>query len=130
MKNYKMNSLKNGLTIKIHKTREKNIFEARVIFRLGDIQSVTFKHTEAYSYAEAKKIFREQFKDLIEAFSFDYSDLNHIDDRHYIYGSGKQVRWNSCNCKAVADMKDVEKYDEKLRLDYQKKLKKLQGGGR
>tara|TARA_B100002051_G_C16554360_1_gene544209 strand:+ start:465 stop:869 length:405 start_codon:yes stop_codon:yes gene_type:complete len=134
MTNYKLNSLDSGLTIKVRKTQKKNFYEARIIFRLGDTQAISIKRVEAYSLGEARKMFREIFKDSLEAFSFDYSELNLIDDRHHIYGSGKQQYWNELMTKGLhedtkSNQTNINKLDKKLKEEEAKRMKKIQGGG-
>ena len=129
--NYKMNSLDSGLTIKVRKTQKKNIYEARVIFRLGDVIDINIKSVVAYDLAEAQKLFREMFKDSIEAFTFDYSELNLIDDRNYIYGSGNQQYWNnSLGERHQINQANIDKVNGKLRDKETRRMRKLQGGGR
>jgi len=130
MTNFKMNSLDSGLTIKVRRTQKKNVYEARVIFRLGDVVDINIKSVVAYSLAEAQKIFREMFKDSIEAFTFDYSELNLIDDRNYIYGSGKQQYWNDVLTERhQINQANIDKFNGKLRDKETRRMKKIQGGG-
>ena len=129
--NQKMNSLKSGLTINVRKTQKQNIYEARIIFRLGNMENVSIISVEAYSLGEAQKLFREKFKDSLEAFTFDYSDLNLIDDRNYIYGSGKQQHWNNVlGEKHQINQPNIDKFNQKLKLKETRRMRKLQGGGR
>lgn len=132
MTNYKANSLKSGLTIHVRRAKKKHTYEARIIFRLGDIGNISIKSVEAYSLGEAKKMFREIFKDSLEAFSFDYSELNLIDDRHHIYGSGKQQYFNDVITKYThedtkSNQENIDKLDIKLKAEEIKRMKKIQG---
>ena len=61
-------------------------------------------------------------------------ELNLIDDRHHIYGSGKQQYWNELMTKGLhedtkSNQTNINKLDKKLKEEEVKRMKKIQGGG-